>query len=515
MGSLPTLPENARAAIELFASDKVDLIDVVNLVVADFSLTNEVLRLANSTQFASGRGHISSISEALAIIGYNTVGHLVLKLNLIDAMAASLDVTAARQELAKVSLAGALARAMARESGIASEEEASLATFLRDTGRMLVVMYLPEDWKQISTLLQQGVSELSASSNILNGLSFEEIGRQAAKRWHIPTSGGASSGKEAIKSAWLRAVADASSSAVSQLDTKGLDPTFQAVAHEYADALGFNKETLVHVLHAGLNQARKPDKPDLSPSSSLDLTLDLTKGLVSPPQTASVKKHTPVGGSEIEPYCNPLVNSPDSLNTLDYCKLSEAGTIAQLIHAVADAFHNISKCHRAYASLLNLDTQEYVIGASAGDHPSPNFQTSLNTKSLGTAGGLANLLFEKKKLIHLTSPKSVTLRWDIPLWLKNEVADSGTLLLMPISVAKCPAIILVGEWNTGPGPSTFETANIARMKELGAKVTNAFENIVSAEAMATSLAGNWGRKVLEGIPRLESQWAARLYPNLN
>lgn len=186
----------------------------------------------------------------------------------------------------------------------------------------------------------------------------------------------------------------------------------------------------------------------------------------------------------------------------DACQLEEllaANSLAQLMLEMAKEFHAILGCCQTYAALLDLNIEEYVIGASVGE------QSDNKPKSLGSGGGLMKVMFDTKKPVHITSPSSATLRWDIPNWLKEQVTAGGSVLLMPIAVDNSPAIVLVGQWNDRP--TGFATEKVRRLSEFGAEVANAFANIVSAEVMAAGLRGD---TEVKGT-RPESQWARRLY----
>jgi len=83
-GDFPMLSNSLRATISAMKSDSYDFTALVQLVLSDFTLTQRVIRLANSAMYMAFGGNITTVSRALMVLGMEAVAHLVLGLKLVD-----------------------------------------------------------------------------------------------------------------------------------------------------------------------------------------------------------------------------------------------------------------------------------------------------------------------------------------------------------------------------------------------------------------------------------------------
>lgn len=79
---LPTLPTVASEIITLTAREDTTLTDIGNLVSKDTALSAKILKVSNSA-FYSFPQQISSITQAVSILGINAVRSLVLSFSFL------------------------------------------------------------------------------------------------------------------------------------------------------------------------------------------------------------------------------------------------------------------------------------------------------------------------------------------------------------------------------------------------------------------------------------------------
>ena len=80
---LPTLPLIASQILTLTANEETTLSDIASLVARDVGLSTRILRVANSS-FYSFPQQISSINQAVSILGINAVRSLVLSFSFLS-----------------------------------------------------------------------------------------------------------------------------------------------------------------------------------------------------------------------------------------------------------------------------------------------------------------------------------------------------------------------------------------------------------------------------------------------
>ncbi len=82
--SLPALPVIVDRATRMLADPDVSASDVGRIIVKDQSIASKVLRLVNSPFYGCQR-QISTISQAVVILGFNTVRNVILSVSVFEA----------------------------------------------------------------------------------------------------------------------------------------------------------------------------------------------------------------------------------------------------------------------------------------------------------------------------------------------------------------------------------------------------------------------------------------------
>ncbi|WP_299451577.1 HDOD domain-containing protein [uncultured Pigmentiphaga sp.] len=188
-GDFPLLSDSLRATISAMQADNADITPLVHIVLSDFTLTQRVIRLANSAMYMAFGGNITTVSRALVVLGMEAVGHLVLGLKLVDHFQQShlqLQRLDAKLELNRAMLAGCVARKVCELHDVRTAEETVVCTLMRQLGKLLCIFYLEHEWTCIRELaLARGCTEDEVAVEVL-GVNFEALGEDAAERWGLP-----------------------------------------------------------------------------------------------------------------------------------------------------------------------------------------------------------------------------------------------------------------------------------------------------------------------------------------
>jgi HD-like signal output (HDOD) protein len=258
-GDFPVLSRSLQTAMAALNDDEGNFTALVQVVLSDFSLTQKVLRLANSAMYMAFGGNITTISRALMVLGVDAVAHLVVGMKIVDhfhhSMPRRID---AKLELNRTMLSGYVARKLTARGDPQVGEEAVVCTLMRQIGKLLVVFYLDPEWDQIRAQIEADVGEIEACSNVL-GVTFEELGLEAALRWRLPDlirSGmhefNPHATHEPRQMQRLRAIANYSTLVASVLSAPNLADAQRAariadLADRYASALGIATDALVEM----------------------------------------------------------------------------------------------------------------------------------------------------------------------------------------------------------------------------------------------------------------------------
>ena len=194
-GVLPSSPGAAARVARLALMEGQRTFELAEVVLEDFALSFEMLRLANTAQARSaGSGPVLTVRRAIAMLGLEGLRRAALALRewpgpLDDAGAARLD---ALMERIRRAARTALALRPAGYDG----EVVYLLTLLQNLGRLVVHYHFADEAQQIARLMQSapspregepeepGMSEEAAAFAVL-GADIDAIGLAVARHWGL------------------------------------------------------------------------------------------------------------------------------------------------------------------------------------------------------------------------------------------------------------------------------------------------------------------------------------------
>lgn len=161
--------------------------DIAASILRDAALTAKLLRMANSSRNARGGRNISTIDQALVILGLNTVKSVALSLALLDSLSRKPQSRLLQAEIVAAYFCGTLAGEITRVNAPRySAQEAQVCGLMQNLGRMMATYYLYEDIEQSRVLqAEKNLTEDDAVELTL-GMSFEAIGAAIARHWCLP-----------------------------------------------------------------------------------------------------------------------------------------------------------------------------------------------------------------------------------------------------------------------------------------------------------------------------------------
>lgn len=178
--SLPTLPTIVTRLNALSEKSDSTNREMAQIITSDQILAAKVLRLVNSPFYGFPR-RVSTVSNALILLGSNVVKSLVLSTSIFEMMERSL------LGLWEHSLATAAAsNVIADHLRLPDKEEISTAGLLHDIGKIVIRVYLEEDPERLAVLEQEVEVPVFEVERELLGIDHSEVGRLLAKSWQLP-----------------------------------------------------------------------------------------------------------------------------------------------------------------------------------------------------------------------------------------------------------------------------------------------------------------------------------------
>ena len=179
---LPIFSKRLLDILALGSPDRTSAQKLANLVLEDYALTVNVLRMANSFHYNRSNRPIENVSHAIVVLGMDTVRKLASTLVYYLAFE---NRSSQLRELMIQSMLSAHAAAVAAETGgLPGREDAYLAAMLLNLGEVLVACHSPKDYAAIRVDVRDGRPLGEACMRRL-GFTFDGVSRAVGKHWRL------------------------------------------------------------------------------------------------------------------------------------------------------------------------------------------------------------------------------------------------------------------------------------------------------------------------------------------
>lgn len=186
--SLPSLPSLYVEIMEELQSLNTSIQKVGNIISKDIGMTAKILQLVNSAFFGLRR-HISSPSQAVSLLGLDTIKTLVLSVHIFTQLDSENSSGVPLDRLWNHSLmTGIFAKAIGREEKQTQimVDDSLMAGLLHDVGKPILSVNFPEQYGEIPGLVKEkNISFWEAEKEIF-GVTHAEVGAYLAGIWGLP-----------------------------------------------------------------------------------------------------------------------------------------------------------------------------------------------------------------------------------------------------------------------------------------------------------------------------------------
>jgi diguanylate cyclase (GGDEF)-like protein len=183
---LPTLPTVASEIITLTAREDTTLSDIANLISKDIGLSAKILKVSNSA-FYSFAQQISSINQAVSILGINAVRSLVLSFSFLSMKGGKKKSQFDFEKFWKNSLACAVASKLILERVEGADtEEIFICGLLQNLGELILAKTFQDEYDDVLKKIQEGQYDPLTAEEEQFGTRHDEIGYEVAKNWGFP-----------------------------------------------------------------------------------------------------------------------------------------------------------------------------------------------------------------------------------------------------------------------------------------------------------------------------------------
>ncbi len=180
---IPSLPTVAFKVLDILSKESSNTDDLASIISFDPSFASRLLKVANSPFFSRGEG-VSSIDEAILLLGFKTVSDIVVMSALKDLRrhADAID-TGLWEHSTAVAVACKL---IADQLGYGSSTQQLIQGLLHDIGKMVMNINFKEKYTMV-------IDEVRSSGKPFEDVEFEVfgfthcgMGDYAARTWKLP-----------------------------------------------------------------------------------------------------------------------------------------------------------------------------------------------------------------------------------------------------------------------------------------------------------------------------------------
>ena len=461
----PGLSTSIERIQKFTQSDNESLSGMANEILKDVALTQKLLRLVNTVQFRhAGGGNISTVSRAVALVGFGGVRNLALSLVLLERMQDRAHAAQLKTEFLRSLMAGSLAREL---SGQTREgEEMFLGALFQNLGRLLTEFYFPEEAQQVRRQVrdaqgtQAPVSEATASARAL-GITYEELGVAVAKRWGLPE--GLTSvmrrppgepparaiDKPVDRQRWLARLANEAADVILTTEPDKTAAKLRQLGERHSKALNMGPDTFVTACGqakqrlAGLAEAMELRVERNSPAQRL---ISLTPDSQSSDELATVVMHatvvTDIHAAPREQASQLLAAGIQDITDA----MVESSDLAAVLRMILETMYRALDLRYVLFALRDARTETLVgrFGLGEGiDNLAPLFKVPLKVAA-GQKPELFGAVCLKAVDTLISDATQANIAQRLPDWWRAKFA-AGSFLVLPLTLKNAPFAMIYAD----------------------------------------------------------------------
>jgi putative nucleotidyltransferase with HDIG domain len=180
---IPPVPMVALKVLKLIEDPNSTLEDIQRVIMGDQAMATRILKIANSA-FYGARRNIDTVSQAITIIGFNTVKSVVLAASTREIYKGFGII---EQKLWEHSIAASTASGLiSGEVTFLKREEAAVSGLLHDVGKVIMNNSQPEKYSIVTQMVHEKKEPYSSIEDDIFGFNHAEVGSMMAEKWGFP-----------------------------------------------------------------------------------------------------------------------------------------------------------------------------------------------------------------------------------------------------------------------------------------------------------------------------------------
>jgi len=180
-GEIPCMSATLRRLMALEPDSDASMQELAEIILEDYGLIKEVLQVVNSSFYRRLNTEITTVTQAVIFLGFNTVRSIAVDMAVLDLLPSHTQGVAVKV-MAQAFLSAGLAQEVAEHCGRKNPESIFVASLFRPMARIVTVLQEPEIY---SRLCEMENANDSAQRQLVRNF-LRETGYRLAELWSIP-----------------------------------------------------------------------------------------------------------------------------------------------------------------------------------------------------------------------------------------------------------------------------------------------------------------------------------------
>jgi serine/threonine protein kinase len=185
-GDFPAASEYIVELTSKIRSKNASSQHVAQTILKDVSLTNRVLRIANSAYYKVLGEPVTTISRAVVMLGMNAILNMASALTIFEHFLKGSDTDELKNQVLQAILTALYAREIADKIKSINSEEPFICGMLHHLGILIVSFYFPEEQKAINSLMLDEKMDKEKASRKIMRLSYTDLSQAVSDSWGLP-----------------------------------------------------------------------------------------------------------------------------------------------------------------------------------------------------------------------------------------------------------------------------------------------------------------------------------------
>jgi putative nucleotidyltransferase with HDIG domain len=184
---LPTLPVIVVELNRMLQDHGTAVEELIETIEKDPAIVLKLLKLVNSA-FYGFRSQISSLHQAVVLLGFNTVRNAVLSVSIINAFKDAdqlegFDMNEFWQHSVAVAVTS---KHLAKTTALASPDDSFVAGLLHDVGKIILFQFFRDLFEKVWKHMQANQKTFFVSENESSPVDHAMIGGMLTRKWQLP-----------------------------------------------------------------------------------------------------------------------------------------------------------------------------------------------------------------------------------------------------------------------------------------------------------------------------------------